>query len=262
VAEGSVNFDRAADFYDATRDLGDEATTWTLDVLRGAVAGRGRVLEIGVGTGIVALPLARAGIDLVGIDLSSAMMARLVEKAHGRAPLPLLRADATQMPFPDGSFRAAYARHVLHLIPDWREAVGELCRVVRAGPVMIEVGGGGDDGAWHELWLEMREVLGPEADHVGLDLSRDGEQALDDAFVAAGAAVGSVAEFSYPNHDTPALLLDEMQRRSPSWTWRVSDDGLQRAREVVTNWSMNRFGTLDTPVEDHATVRWHTYEVG
>ena len=256
---GSVNFDRAADFYDATRDLGDEATTWTLDVLREALVGRGRVLEIGVGTGIVALPLAAAGIDLVGIDLSSAMMARLIEKAGGRPPLPLLRADATRMPFRDGSFGAAYARHVLHLISDWHGAVGELCRVVRSGPVLIEVGGA--DGAWRDLWDRMRAVLGPDADHVGLDLSRDGERALDDAFLSAGAAVGPVAELSYPNSETVASLLGEMERRSPSWTWRVSDDELRRASEVVTRWAMDRFGTIDATVEEHSTLRWHTYRV-
>jgi SAM-dependent methyltransferase len=257
---GSVNFDRAADFYDATRDLGDQATTWTLDVLRDAVGSHGRVLEIGVGTGIVALPLVADGIDLVGIDLSSAMMARLVEKAGGRAPLPLLRADATRMPFRDASFGAAYARHVLHLIPDWHGAVGELCRVVRGGPVLIEVGGGGD-GAWRELWRRMREVLGSDADHVGLDLTRDGEQALDDAFLSAGATIGPVAELSYPDGETVASLLDEMERRSPSWTWRVDDEALHRASEVATRWAMDRFGTLDAAVEDHATVRWQTYRL-
>jgi SAM-dependent methyltransferase len=257
---GSVNFDRAAAFYDATRDLGDEATTWALGVVRDAVAGRGRVLEIGVGTGIVALPLVEAGVDLVGIDLSAAMMSKLIEKADGHAPLPLLRADATRMPFRDGSFGAAYARHVLHLIPDWHVAVTELCRVVGEGVVLIEVGGGG--GAWIELWQEIRSAVGPEADHVGLDLPRDGEMALDEAFVAAGATIGAVHEFSYPEDHTVGSMLEEVARRSPSWTWRVSDDQIERTIEVATRWTMDRYGTLDVSLEDETTVRWRTYEVG
>ena len=143
------------------------------------------------------------------------------------------------MPFRDGSFGAAYARHVLHLIPDWHGAVGELCRVVRGGPVLIEVGGA--DGAWRDLWDRMRDVLGPDADHVGLDLSRDGEQALDDAFLSAGAAIGPVAELSYPNGETVASLLDEMERRSPSWTWRVRRRGVaprERGRDPVGDGSL------------------------
>ncbi|MBI4953730.1 MAG: class I SAM-dependent methyltransferase [Myxococcales bacterium] len=43
--------------------------------LYAAVCGRGRVLELGVGTGRVALPLARAGAEVVGVDLSPEMLA-------------------------------------------------------------------------------------------------------------------------------------------------------------------------------------------
>ena len=41
----------------------------------------------------------------------------------------------------DGVFGSAYAAHVLHLIPTWRDAVGELARVVRpSGTVLIDIG--------------------------------------------------------------------------------------------------------------------------
>jgi 2-polyprenyl-3-methyl-5-hydroxy-6-metoxy-1,4-benzoquinol methylase len=47
-----------------------------VDVLAG-LAGGGRALELGVGTGRIALPLARRGVPVHGIDLSRAMIARL-----------------------------------------------------------------------------------------------------------------------------------------------------------------------------------------
>ena len=66
----SVNFDRAADFYDATRVPGDEITA-TIDLLeREFERDRGRALEIGVGTGAIALPLTAREVPLVGIDVS------------------------------------------------------------------------------------------------------------------------------------------------------------------------------------------------
>jgi len=65
-----VNFDQAAEFYDATRDAGDEIVTWTVDLLERELGGT--ALEIGVGTGAVALPLAERGVDLVGMDRSPA----------------------------------------------------------------------------------------------------------------------------------------------------------------------------------------------
>lgn len=53
-------------------------------MLAGELARRGRVLEVGVGTGQIALPLAEAGVPLAGLDVSMPMVAKLVEKARGR----------------------------------------------------------------------------------------------------------------------------------------------------------------------------------
>src|ERR1017187_5139471 len=55
-----------------------------VDVLAG-LAGRGRALELGIGTGRIALPLARRGVPVHGIDVSQAMVARLRAKAGGAA---------------------------------------------------------------------------------------------------------------------------------------------------------------------------------
>jgi len=261
-APGSVNFDRAAEFYDATRDVGDEALTATLRILEEELRGRGRVLEIGVGTGILALPLAEEGLDVVGLDLSVAMMARLVEKGGGRSPIPLVRGDATRLPFREGAFGGAYARHVLHLIPHWRTAVVELCRVVGEGVVLVEAGGGDDDGPWDELWRAMRAELGPEADHVGLDFNRETAETLDRAFVDAGARPRELPVFEYPSTDTVAELLGEIERRSPSWTWRVPDDRVERAIRVASDWTLERYGTLDVSLDDRAHLRWRAYDVG
>lgn len=256
----SVNFDRAAAFYDATRDVGSTATRRTLDIVEASVGGRGPVLEIGVGTGALAIPLVERGLDVVGVDLSSAMLAELSEKARAEASPRVLRADATRLPFRDGGFGAAYARHVLHLMSDWRTAVAELCRVVGRGVILVDAGGPAD--RWFDLWLEMRTVLGPEADHVGLDLGREGEEALDAAFLAVGAVKGPVSTFTYPERETVSDVLEEMARRSPSWTWRVPDDQLQAAIEVGSRWTLDRYGTLDVRLEEESSVRWRTYLVG
>jgi SAM-dependent methyltransferase len=53
-----------------------------VDFLAG-LAGGGRALELGIGTGRIALPLARRGVPVHGIDLSRAMLARLREKPGG-----------------------------------------------------------------------------------------------------------------------------------------------------------------------------------
>jgi SAM-dependent methyltransferase len=88
--DASTYGDRIADFYD------DEAvvplppdTDSTVDFLA-AVAGPGPVLELAVGTGRIALPLAERGIEVHGIDASERMVARLRAKPGGeRIPVTM-----------------------------------------------------------------------------------------------------------------------------------------------------------------------------
>src|SRR5207248_325125 len=80
------------------------------------LVGREPVLEIGIGTGRIAVPMVDKGSSIVGIDLSRPMLARLIEKTDRRPRLAI--ADATRPPFRDAAFGAAYGVHVLHLIPN------------------------------------------------------------------------------------------------------------------------------------------------
>ena len=119
----SVGFDRAAEYYDRTRAISDQALGRMVDVLEEELRGRGPCLEVGVGTGMISLPLAAAGVPLTGVDLSEPMLAKLAEKAGGRPPFPVALADATALPFAGQAFGGMLMRHVLHLIPRWQRAL-------------------------------------------------------------------------------------------------------------------------------------------
>src|SRR5215469_7147073 len=115
-ASRSIAFDRAAGYYDETRHLQPAAHDALVGQLVHELRGRGRCLEVGVGTGRIALDLHRRGVAMAGVDLSAAMLRRLVEKAGGSAPFPLAVADATALPVADGAVGAAVVCHVLHLV--------------------------------------------------------------------------------------------------------------------------------------------------
>ena len=70
------------------------------------LAGDGRALELGVGTGRIALPLSRRGVEVHGIDMSRAMVARLRSKPGGDAIDVSIGDFATTKV--DGSFSVAY----------------------------------------------------------------------------------------------------------------------------------------------------------
>src|SRR6476619_6977232 len=100
----TVRLHRAAEFYDTTRDAGDAATTDTIEHLATWLSGRGRLLEIGVGTGLLALPLAARGLNVDGVDVSTAMLPKLRQKASGAGDVRVVEADARRLPFRDGTY--------------------------------------------------------------------------------------------------------------------------------------------------------------
>ena len=83
---------RCADVYDQWFAYFDEAA---VDVLEG-LAGGGRALELGIGTGVVALPLAARGVEVHGIDASPEMVAALRVKPGGDA-LPVTMGDFAEV---------------------------------------------------------------------------------------------------------------------------------------------------------------------
>jgi SAM-dependent methyltransferase len=121
-------FDQIAPSYDATREPIDPATLAEVGRLFHA-AGVRSLLEVGVGTGRVAVPLAAAGFTVLGLDASSAMLAQARAKGLER----LVRGSAYRLPFPDHAADATLLVHVLHLLEDPRTALEEATRVGRYG---------------------------------------------------------------------------------------------------------------------------------
>jgi SAM-dependent methyltransferase len=85
VSDGDGYFDeRVAERYDGSvAELFDSAAVEPVAEFLAELAGSGAALELGIGTGRIALPLARRGVPVQGIDLSRAMVARMREKPGG-----------------------------------------------------------------------------------------------------------------------------------------------------------------------------------
>jgi SAM-dependent methyltransferase len=255
---GSVRFDRAAEFYDQTRAISDEAMARTLELLTAELGGRGGVLEVGCGTGLLALPLHERGLELAGIDISRPMLGKLVQKAGGRAPFPLVVGDATRVPFRDGAFGAAYLRWVLHLILDWRGVVAEVVRVVRPGGVFL-VNLGAYGGERDEIKDRFGEFVGTSLDPIGLRWADF--DVLDDAMASLGARPRDLPSVHEGGDDPLGGFIDGIRDNLYSWTWNVPEGVRLRAHEELRRWAAERFGDLDErrPFE-HAT-RWRAYDL-
>jgi ubiquinone/menaquinone biosynthesis C-methylase UbiE len=91
-----------------------------------------RDLDVGTATGRAAVQLAGDGAAVVGADFSGEMLGVARRRARDAGhSLGLVRADAHHLPFADRSVDAAVSLRVLMHAIDWRQCVGELCRVSR-----------------------------------------------------------------------------------------------------------------------------------
>jgi ubiquinone/menaquinone biosynthesis C-methylase UbiE len=142
--EGWHGWDEYAPFYDweNARTLGRrDVPFWQ----RLGSTAAGSVLELGCGTGRVTLPLARAGVQIVGIDRSSAMLQRAIDAvrrattinaktakaAKNRGP-SFVRGDIRALPFGDRSFAMVIAPYgILQSLTRPRDLAAALASVGR-----------------------------------------------------------------------------------------------------------------------------------
>ena len=165
----AVSFDRIAGVYDSTRWSGvpPEVMKNLLKAMKEVFAGCGTILDVGVGTGRFAEYLNDSGFEVVGIDVSLSMMARAREKRVRS----LVRADAHHLPFRDWAFDGAIMIHVLHLVSDWVQVIGEVGRVT--GRIIVSEVEGGEGFSPRSRYLELRKAMG-----YPLDRFNDGEAGL------------------------------------------------------------------------------------
>jgi len=255
---GSVRFDRAAEFYDETRGYDDQLSRATTELLAAELRGRDSVLEVGVGTGLIALPLYEAGIPMFGLDISAPMVGKLVEKAGGRPPFPLVLGDATALPFADDAVDAGLIRWVLHLIPGWRVAVAELVRVVRPrGVLVVHLGSYG--GPSDEIHRRFEEVVGFSVDPVGLGWGAEAE--LDAEVARHGGRLRMLPPLTRRSEEPLEPFLEGIEHAHYSWTWPVPEEVRLAALREIRPWAEERFGPLDRPLTVESAIVWRAYDL-
>jgi ubiquinone/menaquinone biosynthesis methyltransferase len=95
---------------------------------------RAHALDLATGTGDIAFQLAAAGLQVVGLDVTSRMIELAREKSAARRKAPaFLVGDMLALPFPDGSFDVVTAGYGLRNVPDLRAAIDEIHRVLKKG---------------------------------------------------------------------------------------------------------------------------------
>jgi ubiquinone/menaquinone biosynthesis C-methylase UbiE len=258
----SIAFDQAAGYYDATRGyppgIGEQIADAIVTAAQATAATR--FLELGIGTGRIALPLILRGYPYAGIDLAEPMLDQLRAKladyaaAHPDRPAPqvdLRLGDTTQLPYPDASFDVALSVHVLHLIPTWQAAIAEALRVLRPGGIFLV---GSDDAismnnhhTVQRLWFAAIKRLGYDPGAMSI-----GGYATGDAIMRHLADQGLQPErlrtVTWQVLETPRQSVEYIAQRLWSRTWVVPDAIFAASVNELRTAALAQYGDhYDTP---------------
>jgi ubiquinone/menaquinone biosynthesis C-methylase UbiE len=252
----SIAFDRAVEYYDQTRGFpaGTEGAIAALIAQTGNLNTDSRVLEIGVGTGRIALPLSAHVNSYYGVDLSRPMMNKLRGKQKGES-IFLTEADATRLPFASNRFDAAVVVHVFHLIPNWRDALSELGRVLKPNAPVIHCWTQ-DNDLFRDLWDVWNTVIpNGEPTPVGAQWRKNPTFLEDEGWQPAAEPLTYV--YSVPRK--PSEFLAHVKGRIWSALWRVNDDDLARGAAAMEAAIHEKYPNPDEPVQNQSTFYARAY---
>jgi SAM-dependent methyltransferase len=214
-----------------------------------------RVLDIGAGTGRVAIPLAGRGCHVAAVEPARGMLAELRAKT-GDHKVSSLAAEGAQLPFLAGRFDAVVIARLLYLTPDWRAILRDAHRVLAVGGYLLhEWGNGQADEEWVQIREEARRLFeqaglrAPFHPGVRSEIEVDGE--LDDLRL--------VREVQIEVGPGPVITLREFLCRlvagELSYIWGVPEDVRAECLPQLQGWSEQKFD-LDRPVPMPRELRW------
>jgi len=157
----SQYWDKRSQTYDENRyNSQNEVRHFWKGILKNAVRTDDslKILDVGTGTGFLALLFAEMEHSVTGIDISKGMLEKARHNAgESKLTVDFMHCDAENLPFEDGTFDVVINRHLLWTIPNPRIAVDEWSRVVKSGGKIMLI-----DGRWYDPTINMclRRFLG------------------------------------------------------------------------------------------------------
>jgi SAM-dependent methyltransferase len=245
------SFDRVAHVYDETRGLPPGAALAVADSIAGfmrEVSPSPRALEVGIGTGRIAVPLAERGVRMAGIDISSKMLAVLREK---RRDVDVMLAEAAHPPLRDASFDALLFVHILHLVPDAAATLNATFPLVRPGGVIVYAGDGGREALRAEAEGLIRQAAAEVAgvNPAAWDAHESAREVTMRFLNERCTDVRTVVLARWKSRSRGRTMLERLARQDFSSSWQIPADALPAVVERVTPRLEQLYGGLDTEHE-------------
>lgn len=238
--------ERIIHMYNQQRAHPPEVSQQIGEAILAQVGGDKRILEIGIGTGRIAWPVAQAGGKVVGFDLSPYMLGEVfkADVSLQRGALAIAQADMHHLPFCDHCFDAVLAVHVLHLATDWQAMLREVARVLKPDGALIQ----GED------WMDPQSIIGQlrhqvRMQAVQLDPSLMPPAAevskADYLATLGGTAVSEILAAEWQVEMSAAERLATIEQRLDAETWILSDDHFAQIFEHLQQYAREQWPDLE-----------------
>ena len=113
-----------------------------------------RALDLCCGTGDVAFALARAGVEVAGLDFSEPMLEVAQERFKVQGLVRFLKGDAQHLPFSDATFDVVTISYGLRNLADWEKGLREMLRVAKPGGRLLVLDFGKPPNAtWRKIYF-------------------------------------------------------------------------------------------------------------
>lgn len=136
----------------------NEKKQWKLFLSKMVGEEKKEILDVGTGTGFLAILLAELGHRCTGIDLSEGMMEVAKSKSESQClDINFDIGDAENLSYSDNTFDFVVNRHLLWTIPNPEKALNEWIRVLKPGGTLMIIDG---DWFYNNIWYEFKIFLG------------------------------------------------------------------------------------------------------
>ncbi len=264
-----VNFDRAAEYYDATRGYPPGVDEQLRDALikQLHLAPQASIIEPGIGTGRIALPFVRAGYRYTGVDLSLGMMQALRRKlsaigSSGPVRLQLCQGDIMHLPLATHIFDAAIMVHILHLVDDWEIVLDEVRRVLKPGAQIALANDRNrandsptpPDQVW-PMWATILDELGVPAEQRRSQAVRGLDARFAEYLRGIGATIELVTLVEYQQQPTTASeVVASYRDRIFSSCWSLPDSVHAQAAQRLETWLATSCDDPNTPYSSSGMI--------
>lgn len=245
------SFDRVADVYDETRGFPPEAEQQIgagIARLLREIASAPWLLEVGIGTGRIAVPLAVERVRVTGLDISPKMLARLREK---RGDIDVMLAEAARPPLRNATFDGLLFVHILHLVPDAEATLRATLPLLRAGGCVLY---GGDAGGIGKRAEAEQLIQNAAAEIAGVDLTSwdvhtRTRELTERIMREACTDVRSIRLAAWQSKARGRTMLERLARRDFSSSWKIPEESLPAIIGRVTPQLDQLYGGLDREME-------------